>query len=337
MALHRGWAARRSAVARRARRPSRMPHGLVTELVDTHPDAGDLVVCPLLDDGHPDHAATARATVAAAALAGAGAVRCFPIWAWHCHDPATTVSHGGSPVDPSARAQARAARVLRVADERPRAGGPGDDPASLPTPRGLRRSGERTVNVDLEAFDRRYRSTPTLGVRASRYEQARYDTTSAGSATRLPSRFEPGCSIGVLTERLAAPLSVVACDVSPTAIAPPGDGFATPRASRSRWRRFPSGGRRVRSNSSSSPRSATTGTCPHCVPSPAGCAGPRAGGTLLAVHWLGNSSDHLQRGHEVHDVLRSVLGPSDCGRRRGRWPGTRSQTKSFTIERWTRP
>ena len=46
---------------------------------------GDLVVCPLVDDGHSDHTATATASMEAAQQVGAH-VRCFPIWAWRHHD-----------------------------------------------------------------------------------------------------------------------------------------------------------------------------------------------------------------------------------------------------------
>jgi LmbE family N-acetylglucosaminyl deacetylase len=46
---------------------------------------GDLVLCPLMDDGHSDHTATATASIEAAHQIGAH-VRCFPIWAWRHHD-----------------------------------------------------------------------------------------------------------------------------------------------------------------------------------------------------------------------------------------------------------
>jgi LmbE family N-acetylglucosaminyl deacetylase len=46
---------------------------------------GDLVLCPLIDDGHSDHTATAMASLEAAHQVGAY-VRCFPIWAWRHHD-----------------------------------------------------------------------------------------------------------------------------------------------------------------------------------------------------------------------------------------------------------
>jgi LmbE family N-acetylglucosaminyl deacetylase len=51
---------------------------------------GDLVLCPLVDDGHSDHAATATATIEAAHQVGAH-VRCFPIWAWRYHALSSSV------------------------------------------------------------------------------------------------------------------------------------------------------------------------------------------------------------------------------------------------------
>lgn len=78
-----------------------LPDGAVTSSVDhattalaAHLRPRDLVLCPLGRDGHPDHHATSQAAIAAADAAGA-AVRTFPIWAWHCHDPShTEISRG---------------------------------------------------------------------------------------------------------------------------------------------------------------------------------------------------------------------------------------------------
>jgi LmbE family N-acetylglucosaminyl deacetylase len=50
---------------------------------------GDLVLCPLVDDGHSDHEATATAAIEAAHQVGAH-VRCFPIWAWCHHDTSSS-------------------------------------------------------------------------------------------------------------------------------------------------------------------------------------------------------------------------------------------------------
>ena len=43
--------------------------------------ASDLVCCPMIDDWHSDHEATARATTAAARHVGS-VIRWFPIWGW---------------------------------------------------------------------------------------------------------------------------------------------------------------------------------------------------------------------------------------------------------------
>lgn len=66
----------------------------LTARIVEHLRPGDLVLCPLADDGHPDHNATSRAATAAGEAAGV-AVRWYPVWAWHCHDPEHSVlAHG---------------------------------------------------------------------------------------------------------------------------------------------------------------------------------------------------------------------------------------------------
>jgi LmbE family N-acetylglucosaminyl deacetylase len=84
---------------------SRLVSILGAELRET-----DLVACPLLDDGHPDHEATSRAAIVAAAGAGA-AVRTFPVWAWHWHEPMTSPINSATrlPLTADVRARKRAA------------------------------------------------------------------------------------------------------------------------------------------------------------------------------------------------------------------------------------
>lgn len=60
-------------------------HALTAEIAGLL-DSDDLVVCPMPDDGHPDHAAVSTAATRSASAMGAE-VRWFPVWAWHCHDP----------------------------------------------------------------------------------------------------------------------------------------------------------------------------------------------------------------------------------------------------------
>jgi LmbE family N-acetylglucosaminyl deacetylase len=61
-------------------------------------DDGDLVLCPLADDGHPDHEAVARATASAASERDL-AVWQFPVWAWHAHDPSSSSLRRGQRLD----------------------------------------------------------------------------------------------------------------------------------------------------------------------------------------------------------------------------------------------
>lgn len=70
----------------------------LTELLAAILRPSDLVIAPLPDDGHPDHAATARSAAAACAAVGAVLMHA-PIWAWHCHDPADTSIRRGLRVE----------------------------------------------------------------------------------------------------------------------------------------------------------------------------------------------------------------------------------------------
>lgn len=68
--------------------------GALTVQLTARLDPSDLVVCPMAQDGHPDHYAVSVAATEAARTVGA-TVRWFPVWAWHCHNPASsTVGRG---------------------------------------------------------------------------------------------------------------------------------------------------------------------------------------------------------------------------------------------------
>lgn len=74
-------------------------------------EPGDLVVSPIPDDGHPDHFATSTAASAAAARIGAD-VLWFPVWAWHCHDPADSALRRGARLDLDRAALARKLKAI---------------------------------------------------------------------------------------------------------------------------------------------------------------------------------------------------------------------------------
>jgi LmbE family N-acetylglucosaminyl deacetylase len=72
---------------------------------------GDLVLCPLVDDGHSDHTATATAATEAAHQVGAH-VRCFPIWAWHHHDVTYSSLRGAEKLVLTVAARRRKQRAI---------------------------------------------------------------------------------------------------------------------------------------------------------------------------------------------------------------------------------
>jgi SAM-dependent methyltransferase len=164
----------------------------------------------------------------------------------------------------------------------------------------------------------------------SEYELQRYDAIVDCLKGKLFKRaFEPGCSIGVLTEGLARFCErVEAMDISSIA------------ASRATLRC--QGFRNV---------AITQGTFPHDIPpgnydlivfSEIGYYFDRKAlfvavddllqrlernGTFLAAHWLGSSSDHLLSGDEVHDVLGTLRKLEIAESRR---------YEGFRIDRWRR-
>ena len=158
------------------------------------------------------------------------------------------------------------------------------------------------------AFEAQYQaSRDPWDFATSPYEQRRYDLTVAMLPPRRYRRgFEPGCSIGELTVRLAARCdSLVAMDCSPTAVS----------RARARCR----GLDHVTVSVGELPDAWPSGTFDLVVLSELGYYfphGPLAslvarsaavlepGGALLAVHWRGHSPDHVLHGDDVHDLAR---------------------------------
>ena len=161
-------------------------------------------------------------------------------------------------------------------------------------------------------FERMYREqADPWEFASSQYEQGRYQAICIALEHRRYHRaFEPGCSIGVLTARLAAICDTVeACDLSATAV----------RQARERCQ-------------SMSNVAITCGGVPAAIPNGhfdlivlseigyyfdemgllavmhALLAHLSTGGTLLAAHWLGSSKDHALSGDSVHERIRSIDG-----------------------------
>ncbi len=163
-----------------------------------------------------------------------------------------------------------------------------------------------------EFFESMYqREADPWKFRLSDYEQSRYGAIISALANGSYNRaFEPGCSIGELTARLAHLCrEVVAIDVSPTAV----------QHAQQHCRPLSNVDIRV----GSIPKDLPDGTFDLIVFSEIGyyfeeselanlgailASRLEQNGVLLAVHWLGRSSDHILGGERVHQVLAGLEG-----------------------------
>ena len=160
-----------------------------------------------------------------------------------------------------------------------------------------------------EFFEAMYRSDPDpWNFSGSRYELDRYDTIlKALASRRYHSAFEPGCSIGVLTEKLAGICDrLLSIDFSTTAV----------EQARARCAGKPHVEIRCASVFDTLPDPGLDLLVLSEIGyyfSPAEWAGlldtlvdrVRPGGNVLAAHWLGHSRDHTSLGDEVHRVVRA--------------------------------
>jgi hypothetical protein len=161
-----------------------------------------------------------------------------------------------------------------------------------------------------EFFEAKYRGgVDPWNFAVDAYEQARYRTIlQALAPSHYRHAWEPGCSVGVLTEQLAACCDRVdACDFAPAAV----------EQARVRCAELPG----VRVYCASLTDEAPLATFDLVVLSEIGyyftaeewqrqasriAEGMHPGATLLAAHWLGKSPDHIQGGDAVHEILLAI-------------------------------
>ena len=161
------------------------------------------------------------------------------------------------------------------------------------------------------AFEAKYRHSPDpWQFAASPYEQRRYATLLRSlTQARYSHAFEPGCSVGVLTAALAERCdSLLACDIAPTAV----------RLARQRC----AGLSNVRIDQADLARSLPPGPFDLIVFSELGYYFGAAeladmiralarrlapGGEFVAVHWRGQSEDHVLHGDAVHAIVKATL------------------------------
>ena len=161
-------------------------------------------------------------------------------------------------------------------------------------------------------FDDLYRRDPDpWGFATDTYERGRYDRiVGCLQGAQFGRGFEPGCSVGVLTRRLAAHCEhLLAIDISPIAV----------EGARRRCADLP----QVDVRQGRLPHDLPAAPVDLVVLSEVGYyldAGSLAavidelasrlapGGLLVAAHWTGSSADHVLAGHEVHAALDACAG-----------------------------
>ncbi len=167
------------------------------------------------------------------------------------------------------------------------------------------------------------------------YETSRYDQTiQALDGRHFARAFEPGCSTGVLTSRLAPHCDALeAIDISPTAV----------EAARRRCRGTP----HVRISHGRLPDGIPSGSFDLIVFSEIGYYFyPRVldtvmqellrrlqtGGIFIGVHWLGESADHKIGGDAVHDQIQRL--PALSNTLSFRYEATGRER--YRLDRWVR-
>jgi len=180
-------------------------------------------------------------------------------------------------------------------------------------------------------FDRIYRTNADpWNFASSKYEISRYQIIlEALGDYRFEHAFEPGCSIGVLTEQLAARCNRVdAMDISPRAV----------ELAKERCRNLTNVhitcGSLLHPNMGDSFDLIMFSEIGYyfeesvlrlAILKLIGLMQPS--GTLIAAHWLGSSPDHLLSGDDVHDIIGTIDGLTHIHSER---------RTGFRIDRWSR-
>lgn len=191
----------------------------------------------------------------------------------------------------------------------------------------------KTPDTSAEFFDAMFRdSTDPWDFAVHTYEQNRYNTIlRALGPGPYAHAFEPGCSVGALTEKLAGICARVdACDFSPKAA----------EQARRRCEALPGVSVRCATLTDPMPRATydlvvlseigyyfSAAAWKSLVPDIVDTMQP--GAILLASHWLGTSPDHVQSGDEVHSLIQHPHLRHDHG---NRYPD--AERGGFRLDLW---
>lgn len=202
-----------------------------------------------------------------------------------------------------------------------------------------------TTSTSREFFEQLYRADPDpWGFEHDEYELDRYarvlDHIDIG---RYHTAFEPGCSVGILTELLSTVCGeVLAVDIAAPAV--------------EQARRRCEGRAGVRVEVGALPDALPTEPVDLIVFSEVGYYFTRPalialadrlsatlapGGRLIAAHWIGTSVDHVLHGREVHRILDDSVELAHVASSEHRWspPGAPDDgpVKAFVLDVWDAP
>ena len=296
-------------------------HAAIAELL---PDTGVLLVAPWRGDGHADHTVVGE-ICAELALAASVDLLEYPIWLWHWAEPDDAAVPWGRFVvfSPRGDALARKANAIDAyaSQAEPLSDQPGDE-AMLLEPFLENFRGKRELFVrDLAAvdpnplgagyFDAIYdRADDPWGFTSRWYEERKRAVTLASLPQKhYRSALEVGCSIGVLTEQLAARCDdLLAVDVSAAAVQRASDRVASEPG--------------VRVELADVASVFPEGPFDLVLLSEVGyyfepdvlervladtAASLAVGGTVVLCHWRHGVADYALRGDEVHELAAAAF------------------------------
>ncbi|MET3803781.1 LmbE family N-acetylglucosaminyl deacetylase [Nakamurella sp. UYEF19] len=298
-------------------------------------DPETVVVAPWIGDGHPDHVAAGQA--ASDASTGTGAVVLqYPIWAWHwsrpedlavplirlpltaqdleakktalqCHrsqtQPLSEQIGDEAIVTPAFTTHFERLFEIFVQEHVPGAAVPAGGLDGAPAPAG---------SLNREFFDEFYGEHRDPWGFESRWYETRKRAITMGALPRpaFRSGFEPGCSIGVLTEELAGRCdNLLATDIAAAPLRIAADRLAGTPGVRFEQRRIPQ-----EWPSEQFDLVVLSEVGYYCGPEDLRSLAIRAAqaltpdGVLVACHWRHPVAEYPVSGDEVHRVLLADTG-----------------------------
>ena len=166
------------------------------------------------------------------------------------------------------------------------------------------------MNVPATYFQSMYAHSPDPWSLATRwYDRRKYDLTAAAlPKARYRSAFEPGCSVGELSVRLAARCDrLLSWDREPSAVTAAAERLSGAAHARAERRIIPDDWPRESFDLivlSEILYYFDPPTMNHILLNALATLEP--GGTLAAVHWRHPVAQHAQTGDAVHDALREI-------------------------------